>query len=151
MSGDDPDVVSARPVKTALIANISAAVVLAAFVVIAIVMPSDNAGATFGWKDQLFTAVIGVIVAGGLHLPARPRLRADREGVRMRSFVGNWRTVPWAAIVRVEFPNNVRFARVVLAGDETLALYAVQRADGERAVETMRGLRKLYAATHPVA
>ena len=144
------DEVTARPIKSARIANISAAVVFAAFVVIAIVMPTDNAGATFGWKDQIFTVVIGAIAAAGLHLPARPRLRADREAVHMRSFVGNWRTVPWDAVVAVEFPSNLRFARLVLPGDESLALYAVQRLDREHAVETMRGLRRLLAASRPV-
>ena len=147
----DPDVVEARPIKSARIANITAVIVFAVFVVIAIVMPHDNAGATFGWKDQVFTVVIGAVVAGGLHLPARPRLRADREAVRMRSFLGNWRTVPWDAVSGVEFPGNVRFARLVLPGDETLALYAVQRLDRERSVETMRGLRRLFAATRPVS
>jgi hypothetical protein len=53
--------------------------------------------------------------------------------------------------VAVEFPSNVRFARLVLPADETLALYAVQRMDREQAVQTMRGLRRLFAATHPVA
>jgi hypothetical protein len=149
MSGHDPEVVEARPIKTALIANITAVVVFVIFVVVAIVMPHANAGATFGWKDQVFTVVIGAIVAGGVRLPARPRLRADRQAVRMRSYVGNWRTVPWEAVVAVEFPSNVRFARLVLPGDETLALYAVQRADRERSVETMRALRRLFAATHP--
>jgi hypothetical protein len=94
--------------------------------------------------------VIGAIAAAGLHLPARPRLRADREAVHMRGYVGAWRTVPWEIVVAVEFPSNVRFARLVLPGDETLALYAVQRADRERAVETMRALRRLFAAAHPV-
>jgi hypothetical protein len=149
MSDHDPEVVEARPIKTALIANITAVVVFVIFVVVAIVMPHANAGATFGWKDQVFTVVIGAIVAGGVRLPARPRLRADRQAVRMRSYVGNWRTVPWEAVVAVEFPSNVRFARLVLPGDETLALYAVQRADRERSVETMRALRRLFAATHP--
>lgn len=146
-----PDVVTARPIRSARIANVTAVVVFVIFVVIAIVMPHANAGATFGWKDQVFTVVIGAIIAGGLHLPARPRLRADREAVRMRSFVGNWRTIPWDVVVAVEFPNKVRFARLVLPGDETLALYAVQRLDREQAVETMRGLRRLFAATRPAA
>jgi hypothetical protein len=146
----NPDEVTARPVKTARIANAVAAIVFAVFVVIAIVMPHANAGASFGWKDQVFTVVIGAIIAGGLRLPARPRLRADREAVHMRSYLGNWRTVPWEVVVGVEFPANVRFARLVLPGDEILALYAVQRADRERAVETMQGLRRLFAATRPV-
>lgn len=150
MSTPVPDVVCARPILAGRIANAAAAAVFAAFVVIAIVMPHASAGASFGLKDQLFTVVLGAIVAAGLHLPARPRLRADTEAVRMRSFVGNWRTIPWDAVVAVEFPSNVRFARLVLPADEALAVYAVQRLDRERAVETMRGLRRLFAATHPV-
>jgi hypothetical protein len=144
-------VVTSRPLLTARIANITAAVVFVIFIIIAIVMPHANAGATFGWKDQIFTVVVGAIVAGGLRLPARPRLRADAESVRMRSYVGNYRTVPWSAVVAVQFPSNARFARLVLPGDEILALYAVQRADGEHAVEVMRDLRQLFAQTHPIA
>jgi hypothetical protein len=151
MSEPDPAVVVARPLKTARIANVSAAVVFVAFIVVAILMPHDNAGATFGWKDQVFTVVIGAIIAGGLHLPARPRLRADSDAVHMRSYVGNWRTVPWSAVVAVEFPTNARFARLVLPGDEILALYAVQRIDREQAVEAMRGLRRLLSASRSVA
>jgi len=150
MTTPPPDEVIARPVKTARIADTAAVIVLAVFIVIAVVMPHASAGASFGVRDQVFTAVLGVIIAGGLHLPARPRLRADRQAVYMRSYLGDWRTVPWEAVVAVEFPSNVRFARLVLPGDETLALYAVQRADRELAVETMRGLRRLFAATHPV-
>jgi len=54
-------------------------------------------------------------------------------------------------VVRVEFPNKVRFARLVLPGEETLAIYAVQRLDKQQAVEAMRRLRALFAATHPSA
>ncbi len=148
---DAPDVVTARPIRSARIADASAVLVFVVFVIVAIVMPHANAGASFGWKDQVFTVVIGAIVAGGLHLPARPRLRADTQAVHMRSYLGNWRTIPWEAVVGVEFPTNVRFARLVLPGDEALALYAVQRLDRERAVATMQGLRRLFAATHPVS
>jgi hypothetical protein len=146
---DEPGVVVARPVKTARIANISAAIVLIIFVVVAIVMPYANAGASFGIEDQAFTAVIGLVLAGGLRLPARPRLRADADAVHLRSYLGNFRTVPWSAVVGVEFPRSVRFARLVLPGDESLAIYAIQRMDGEYAVQTMRALRALFAATRP--
>jgi Bacterial PH domain len=145
------EVVEARPVRAGRIANITAGAVFVIFVVVAVVEPHASAGATFGWKDQLFTVVLGAIIAGGIHLPARPRLRADAEAVRMRGYLGNWRTIPWDVVVAVEFPTNVRFARLVLPGDDALALYAVQRFDREQAVETMRGLRRLYAAAHPSA
>jgi hypothetical protein len=141
--------VTSRPVKTARIADASAAVALVVFIVVALLMKRDNAGAVFGYKDQLFTVVIGLIVAGGLHLPARPRVRADLDAVYTRGYVGNWRTIPWAAVVAVEFPSNARFARLRLPADEILAIYAVQRIDREHAVVAMRGLRALFTITHP--
>jgi hypothetical protein len=146
-----PDVVSARPHRTRTIANAAAAFVFAVFVVVALVMRTDNAGASFGAKDQIFTVVIGLVVAGGVRLPARPRMRADHDAVHLRSYLGTWRTVPWAAVRAVEFPSNARFARLVLPADEILAIYAVQRADRQLAVDTMRALRALFAQTHPSA
>jgi hypothetical protein len=142
--------VIARPVVMSRIAYVGAAAVLMAFAFTALVMKRDNAGAHFGDKDQVATVVIGVVLAGLLLMPSRPRLLADAESVRLRSFLGGWRVVPWDVVVRVEFPSKVRFARLVLPGEETLAIYAVQRLDKERAVETMRRLRVLFAETHPV-
>lgn len=144
-------VVLAKPIMTGRIANASAAFALVVFIVVALVMRGDNAGAYFGHTDQIFTVVVGLIVAGGLRLPARPRLRADAAGVHLRGYVGNWRTIPWDAVVAVEFPSKVRFARLRLPAEETLAIYAVQRMDRGYAVEAMRGLRALFAATHPDA
>src|SRR5262249_41269474 len=43
-----PDIVFARPIKTARIANVAAVIVFGVFVIVAIVMPHANAGATFG-------------------------------------------------------------------------------------------------------
>jgi hypothetical protein len=124
----------------------AAAVVLIAFVATAIVMPHANAGAHFGAKDQAATAVVGVILAGLCLMLTRPRLYADTTGVRLRSFLGGWRTVPWSLVLAVDFPAKVRFARLVLPADETLAIYAVQRLDKAQAVAVMRKLRALHAA-----
>ena len=138
--------VTARPVVSARIAWSAAAVVLIVFVIVAIVQPTENAGATFGTKDQIGTGILGLLIASGFWLLTRPRLIADAESVRTRSFAGNYRTIPWQYIVDVQFPNNARFARLVLPGEEVLALYAVQRLDKERSVAVMRGLRALLAA-----
>jgi Bacterial PH domain len=143
--------VTARPLRSARYAWIAMGVVIVLFVVIAVVMPSANAGATFGPKDQVGTGVLGLLIAAGFWLVTRPRMVADSESVRARSYVGNYRTIPWSVIVDVQFPSNTRFARLVLPGDETLALYAVQRLDREQAVETMRGLRALLAATRRIS
>lgn len=144
---DPEQVVDARPILMSRIGYGCAAFVVTVFVVTAIVMPHANAGAHFGVKDQIGTGVLGIIVGGLFLMLTRPRLHADRTGVRMRSFLGGWRTVPWDVVERVEFPAKVRFARLVLPADETLALYAVQRLDKQQAVEVMRTLRALFAAT----
>jgi Bacterial PH domain len=142
-------VVRARPVRMARIGYASSAFVLVSFVVVAIVMPHANAGAHFGVKDQAATAVVGLILAGLLFMLTRPRLEADLTSVRMRSFLGGWRTVPWDVVVAVEFPSNVRFARLRLPAEEGFALYAVQRMDREQSIAVMRQLRALFDATRP--
>lgn len=142
----DELVVTARPVRTALISWVAAGVILVAFVVIAIVMPHANAGADFHWQDQLGTAIVGVVLAGTALLPTRPRLRADIHGVQARAYLGPYREIPWSLVVAVQFPDKLRFARLVLPGEETVALYAVQRTDRERSVAVMRGLRALFEA-----
>jgi Bacterial PH domain len=151
MTDDQVLEVDARPLLLSRIGYACAAVVVLAFVAVALLMKRDNAGATFTGKDQIGTLVIGVILGGLFLMLTRPRLHADRQAVRMRSFLGGWRIVPWDVVVRVEFPKQVRFARLVLPGEETLALYAVTRYDREQSVEVMRTLRALFAATHPSA
>jgi hypothetical protein len=141
--------VKARPHRTATIAWTTSAVVLVVFVVTAIVMKRYNAGASFGDKDQVATVVIGIVVALLLIMPTYPRLVADEQSIRIRSFLGNYRVIPWSVVVDVRFPAKVRFAQIVLPGEETLAIYAVQRWDKDLAVEAMDGLRDLFAATHP--
>jgi len=141
--------VTARPQLMTRIGYTCAAVVFLTFVVIALVMKQANAGASFGDKDQVGTVVVGLILGGLFLMLTRPAVVADAEAVRLRSFLGGWRVVPWDVILRVEFPSSVRFARLVLPGEETLAIYAVQRLDREYAVEAMRGLRRLHAMAHP--
>ncbi|MEP6597832.1 MAG: PH domain-containing protein [Actinomycetota bacterium] len=138
-------VVTARPRRTGGIAIAASVVIAVVFGVTAVVMRHADAGAHFGIRDQIGTAVVGLILAGTALLPTRPRLEADTQEVRTRAYLGGYRRVPWTLVVGVEFPDRLRFARLVLPGDETVALYAVQRYDRDRAVAVMRGLRALFA------
>jgi hypothetical protein len=144
MSAVETAVVTARPHRTSRIGWIGAAFVLLVFLTIAAVMTRANAGANFRWNDRIGTVVIGIILAGLCIMPTRPRLRADASGVHLRNFLGGYRHIPWEVIVRIDFPSEVRFARVVFAAEETLPIYAVQRWDRQRAVTAMRGLRELF-------
>ena len=108
-----------------------------------------NAGASFSVKDQVATVVVGVIVAlllrhADLSAPASPT-RTGSGCARSSATAASSRGTSSSTC---EFPSNVRFAQLVLPGEETLAIYAVQRWDEDRAVEAMDGLRALFAATH---
>ncbi len=142
-------VVTARPIRTYRVGVAAAIFIVVVFAITAVVMPHANAGASFDWKDQLGTGVLGLIIGGAALLPTRPRLRADAHAVYTRAYLGPYHEIPWELVKGVEFPGKLRFARLVLPGDETVALYAVQRYDREHAVATMRGLRQLFAETHP--
>ena len=141
--------VTARPHLTARIAWTASAFVFIVFVVTALLMKRDNAGAYFTDKDQWGTVVVGIICAMLLIMPTWPRLIADEESIRLRSFLGAYRVIPWDVVLDVRFPRKVRFAQIVLPGEETLAIYAIQRWDKEYAVRAMNELRDLFAATHP--
>lgn len=141
---DEATAVRARPVVIARWAVVSAVALVVLFVVIALTMTgSESAGAPFTSADQIATGVVGLFAAAGVLLLTRPRLLADRHGFRIKAWAGRYRYVPWELVVDVRFPAGVRYARVVLPGEEHLSLYSVHRWDGERAVTTMRQLRAL--------
>ena len=142
-----PTSIRVRPVRTARIAVAGAVMVAVAFLICAVLLPHTTDGVNFTAADQLGMAGTGLLVAVGILSLTRPRLRAGLDGLDVRSFFGSYRHVDWDLVTAVEFPPKARFARLVLPGDELIALYAVQRADTERSVAVMRDLRALHAAT----
>ena len=139
--------VHARPVRSARLAVIAAVLVVAVFVICALVLPHTSGGVPVNAADQVGIGGTGLLVALGILAFTRPRLHADAAGVNTRGFFGGYRHVDWDLVTAVEFPHKVRFARLVLPADEHVVLYAVQRGDGERSVEVMRGLRTLFNAS----
>lgn len=137
--------VDARPVVSAMWCYGAAVLVLAAFTTTAAILRSSSDGVTFHLGDQIAIAGVGVAVAGLALLPTRPRLVADAQSVRVRGILGGYRTVPWGLVQSVEFRPGWRWARLILPADESISLYAVQRWDTVRSVQTMRTLRRLHA------
>ena len=141
---DEATAVRAKPVVIARWSVVVAVAVLVLFVAIALVMTgSESAGAPFTSSDQLATGLIGLLAAAGILLLGRPRLVADRHGLRTKAWAGRYRYIPWDVVVDIRFLASARFARVILPGEEYLSLYAVHRWDGERAVAVMDALRTL--------
>jgi hypothetical protein len=143
--GDAGARVVVRPLRVAIAAWIGAVAVLALFVVIAVVLRSSDTGVRFRPADQVSLVLLGVVIAGGLLLLARPRVIADAEGIEVRNVLVN-RRFPWEQVRRVAFPDGASWARLDLPDDEYVAVLAIQAVDGTRAVDAIRKVRALHAA-----
>lgn len=137
--------VSARPERLRLVCAAAVLFVAVGFTVAALLLPSANDGFTFRRGDEWAIFLVGLAVAGLFWLPTRPRVRADESEVQVRTIVGGYKSVPWHLVQAVELRPKWRWARLMLPADETISLYAVQRADPGTAVQVVRELRSLHA------
>lgn len=154
MSGPTTDVatpVVLRPRRVLVLAWAGALIIVGLFVAIALVLRNSDTGVFFRLADQVALVVLGLIIAGGLLLLARPRVRADADGIEVRNILLT-RRFRWTDVVRVAFPDGASWARLDLPDYEYVAVQAVQAVDGQRSVTAMRRLRALHAAaTRPAA
>jgi hypothetical protein len=132
----------ARPHRARIAAFVVAALFVVAFVVVAVLLRSSSTGANFYVSDQVAMAGIGLVLAAAALWFARPRVRADHEGVEVRNMLGTHR-YSWSDIRSVSFPDGSPWARLELPADEYVPILAVQAIDGEHAVTAMRELRRL--------
>ncbi len=141
----DAGVVRAHPVRLRRVAAAIAATVTGTFVLIAVLLGNTRSeGVVFGVGDQVAMVLLGLFVAGGILLIARPSLVADEHGVRVRNILVS-HDIPWQVVRSVAFRDGSPWATLELADDDQLALLAVQASDGERSVATVRALRALHA------
>jgi len=141
--------VSAVPRVMRLVCAGVAAVVLAVMVVVAILLKSSSTGVvSFQTSDQVAMIGLGLLIAAGILLLARPRVDADDAGVRVRNILGS-HDLPWSAVRSVRFDRKSSWATLLLVTGEEVAVLAIQSADGERAVAATEGLRALLAANRP--
>lgn len=140
-----PGVVVVRPRKVLVSAWIGAVVVVVLFVAIAVYLRVTPTGVYFRLADQVSMVVFGLFVAAGVLLLARPRVRADAEGIEVRNILATHR-YPWELVQRIAFPDGASWARLDLPDDEYVAVLAIQAVDGQRAVEGITAIRALHAA-----
>lgn len=134
--------VISRPVKIRRYIVPAAAALLAALVVAGVLMRRTNTGAVFMRSDQVAMILIGVLLAGGLLLLLRPRVRADEHRIEVRNVV-SVKTFEWSDVLAVSFPDESPWARIELPANEYYPVLAIQAHDGQRAVDAMRELRAL--------
>ncbi|MDN5749088.1 MAG: PH domain-containing protein [Pseudonocardia sp.] len=134
-----------RPLKVVVFAWVGAVAIVGLFTAIALVLRNSPTGVVFRPADQVAMVLLGVFMAGGVLLMARPRIRADAEGIEVRNVLAT-RRLSWDQVERVSFPDSASWARLDLPDYEYIPLMAVQAVDGARAVKAMRRLRALHAA-----
>lgn len=137
------DRVQFRPHRIIWVSVICAVVLVGAFAVVGALLRSGDTGVRFGVSDQFAMAGLGVLLALGSLLWARPRVRADEEYIEVRNVLTT-RRYSWKLVQQVSFPDGAPWARLELPEDEYVPVMAVQAVDRERAVEAVRALRALH-------
>jgi len=134
-----------RPRRVLWAAWVGAVITVVLFTAIAVVLRNSPTGVSFRVADQVAMIVLGLIIAAGVLLLARPRVRADAAGVEVRNVLRT-RYVPWELVRRVAFPDGASWARLELPDDEYFPVLAIQAVDGQHAVDAITRVRALHAA-----
>ena len=147
-TAQDRGTVEFRPRKIRWVAGISAGAVAILFTALSFGLHGstgfDNSG-SFERGDQSAMIGLGVLIGLGILAFARPRVRADADGIKIRNVVGGY-DLPWSVVRAVRFDRNSPWATLDLLDDEQVSVHALQAADKEYAVEGVRALRALHAA-----
>ncbi len=134
-----------RPRRALIMCSVLAVLLLAVFVVVAVLLRNGGTGVRFQRSDQAAMVGIGILLAAGVMLFATARVRADASGIEVRNVLVT-RRFAWSEVLSVSFPDGASWARLELPDDEYHALMAVQAVDRDRAVEAVRTLRRLHKA-----
>ncbi|MFJ4850272.1 MULTISPECIES: PH domain-containing protein [unclassified Streptomyces] len=143
VSADLPELpVTFRPTRTRAVLLTLGAGLLAAFVAIAVLLPSDGAR-PWHTSDRAWMVLTGVLVTGVLVLLSRPKVVADRDGVTVVNLTTR-RRLEWAQVIRVNLRPGDPWVYLDLADGTSLAAMGIQPGIGRAgALRDARGLRAL--------
>ncbi|WP_413450125.1 PH domain-containing protein [Georgenia phoenicis] len=117
-------------------------------VLFTVMAANDLAMSLFDVVGIVFTAVV---LAWLCFRQAAVRAVPDDDGLTVRNFV-KVRRLAWAQVVEVRFGPNSPWAQLDLSDGTTLAVMAIQSADGEyarREVGRLAALVQLHESDHP--
>ncbi|TCP46244.1 PH (Pleckstrin Homology) domain-containing protein [Tamaricihabitans halophyticus] len=139
----EPERVQFRPRRMTWVSVVCAIALVVAFTAVGSLLQIGDTGVAFAFADQVAMVVIGVLLAIGSLLWARPRVRADAEHIEVRNVVTT-RRFSWDEVEQVSFPDGAPWARLEMPGDEYESVMAIQAVDRRRAVDAVRVLRSLH-------
>ncbi|MET7768946.1 PH domain-containing protein [Nocardia sp. NPDC005366] len=140
-----------RPRRAVLTSRIVAGLLIVIFGVGGIWLRSGSTGVNFRTADQIAMIGIGLVLAAGVLMLTRPRVRAGARGVSVRNVLGD-NEFGWEYIRGVSFPDRKSWARLELVDDDYVPMLAIRSNDKEYAARAMDRLRELggkYATTAP--
>lgn len=118
---------------------------LALFAALALILPATAGGAVWSAGDRVMFFLIGVAIAWVAHRYASIVAVPSREGLVVRNLVIT-RTLTWPEIVSVHFGGGDPWVSLDLADADTVAVMAIQKADGPAALREASRLAALVQA-----
>lgn len=140
--------VTIRPRTLTIGACVVAVLIALAGIGAAIPLKHSTTGAYFRTADQVAIAGLAFVIAGGILLLTRPRVKVGPRGLLVRNLLQD-KLVPWSDVVDITFPRGKRWARIDLDYDEYCPIVAIQAVDRERAVAAMDSVRALMDRYRP--
>jgi hypothetical protein len=113
------------------------------FGLIAVIMPEQDG--RWGVPDRIMLFGLGVVIAALAWRYASIIAVPSREGLRVRNLVLT-RSLEWAEIVGIQFGGGEPWVSLDLLDGDTLAVMAIQKADGEVAGREASRLAALVQA-----
>ena len=99
---------------------------------------------TVGWYDRLGFVVVAALIGWGLHRLASVSAVPSEGGLVVRNVLLT-RRLEWAEILGIHFGSGDPWVLLDLSDGDTLAVMAIQRADGTRATAEAGRLATLMA------
>lgn len=146
MASTTPDLAPFRSRRGRLMATVMAAVSVVLFVVLALLVAGPDAGGDWVVADRIMMAVLGIGLALVLWRWAAIKAVPDTDGITVQNLIGS-RHIPWSQIGDVTFEEGDPWASLQLRDTETVAVMAIQRADGPGARVEAQRLADLVAAS----
>ena len=113
------------------------------FGMIAVIIPEQDG--RWGVPDRIMLFGLGVVIAALAWRYAAIIATPSREGLRVRNLVLT-RTLEWPEIVGIQFGGGEPWVTLDLLDGDTLAVMAIQKADGEVAGREASRLAALVQA-----
>ncbi|GAA1878172.1 PH domain-containing protein [Asanoa iriomotensis] len=105
-------------------------------------------GSVYMPEDRWAVAGSAVVLASLWLVLLTYRVDADSDGIRVRGPVRDV-TVPWSMVAAVSHNSGSPFSTLLLTSGDSVQMVALNRFDGQRAVDDIRALRALHKESTP--